>query len=138
MNNKNNWRRVPQHECACGCGAMVAKSYKKGHGRRRPIAERLAEKVQASDGCLEWTGAVSPGGYGRIGVGGYRTEQVHRIAYALALGPIPEGLHIDHLCNNRRCVNPEHLEAVTQAENNRRMGERRRVALLTGERKDEP
>jgi hypothetical protein len=44
----------------------------------------------------------------------------HRLAYEEAYGPIPAGLHIDHLCRVRNCINPEHLEAVTQAENNRR------------------
>lgn len=68
------------------------------------------------------------GGYGRINRGG-RTVPVHRYAYELAVGPIPSGLHIDHLCGVRACVNPRHLEAVTQAENNRRAGARRRGEL---------
>ena len=51
-----------------------------------------------------------------------RLMSVHRLSYEAFKGPIPEGMHIDHLCRVRNCYNPEHLEAVTQAENNRRMG----------------
>lgn len=85
----------------------------------RPLRERLEEKLDKSGDCWVFKGAVATSGYGRIGHGG-RTLQAHRAAYELFVGPIPTGLHIDHLCRNRLCCNPEHLEAVSQAENNRR------------------
>lgn len=107
--------------CRCGCGAPVARTYAKGHGRRRPIAERLLRKLDRSSAeCWTWTGAVSTSGYGVIGVSSTATDYVHRAAYRAWVGPIPAGRHIDHLCRNRLCANPAHLEAVTQAENNRR------------------
>lgn len=89
---------------------------------RRPISERLWERVVKSNGCWEWTGPCSDGGYGVISTGGRegRLLRTHRVAYELLSGPIPDGLHIDHLCKNRKCCNPAHLEPVTQAENNRR------------------
>lgn len=62
-------------------------------------------------------------GYVQVRVGG-RKFYAHRLAYEAFYGPIPEGLHIDHLCNVRACCNPEHLEAVTSGENNRRTRER--------------
>ena len=63
--------------------------------------------------CIEWPGARTPTGYGRSGRDGY----AHREAYERAKGPIPAGLEIDHLCWNRGCVNPDHLEAVTHRVN---------------------
>ena len=92
--------------------------------RRTPIAERLWSRVEirGENDCWEWSGSTSDGGYGVIGSGGRggATLRAHRVAYELAVAPIPEGFHIDHLCRNRRCCNPRHLEPVTQAENNRR------------------
>lgn len=91
--------------------------------RARPLAERLLEKVSVNPitGCHEWTAARSASGYGKIYVlGRPRTNRVvpaHRVAYELWVGPIPEGLQLDHLCRNRACVNPAHLEPVTQRVN---------------------
>ena len=131
MNNLNNWKRLPLNPCGCGCGSWVAKNFKKGHGRRRPIRIRFMDKVAKTDTCWLWTGAVSAGGYGRIGeASSSRTLQAHRVAYELFVGRIPEGLHIDHLCSERRCVRPDHLEAVTQAENNLRSWQRRRRDVI--------
>lgn len=88
--------------------------------RAVPIAERLAAKVQVdpATGCHVWTGSVVGKGYGLMGRDRSRAKVgVHRVAYELAHGPIPAGLVIDHLCRNRLCVNPAHLEAVSQREN---------------------
>jgi hypothetical protein len=89
----------------------------------RPVLERLEPKVLfAESGCWEWQGATNGFGYGRIGVGGRAggMEYTHRVAWESLVGPIPEGFTIDHLCRNRLCLNPDHLEPVTQGENIRR------------------
>ncbi|MGH3029279.1 MAG: HNH endonuclease signature motif containing protein [Gaiellaceae bacterium] len=70
-------------------------------------------------GCWVWIGCTHPKGYGHFWSGG-RVGGAHRWAYEYFVGPIPEGLTIDHLCRNRRCVNPVHLEAVSNRENIRR------------------
>lgn len=84
------------------------------------LADRFWQKVDRSDptGCWFWTGALTRG-YGSFNTGGKR-KYAHRLAYEELVGPIPDGLQIDHLCRVPNCVNPEHLEPVTQRENLRR------------------
>lgn len=78
----------------------------------------MAKAAVRADGCWEWTGART-NGYGRLHVNG-RNVAAHRYSYEIHVGPIPRGLHVDHICRRPWCVNPEHLEPVTQTENNRR------------------
>lgn len=82
-----------------------------------------AKVEMAPGGCWKWTGRLDRDGYGKYQVknGGVQHYFIaHRAAYELALSTIPEGLVIDHLCRNRSCCNPAHLEAVTADENRRR------------------
>lgn len=80
---------------------------------------RFLDKVLVGESCWEWQATVSPYGYGKFGVKDSRWRMVpaHRFSYELFVGPIPEGLHLDHLCRNRVCVRPNHLEPVTCKEN---------------------
>lgn len=73
-------------------------------------------RIYMTDGCREWMGAKSAAGYGQVSFNGKRTY-VHRVMYEVFYGPIPDGLTIDHLCRNRGCCRPEHLEAVTHRVN---------------------
>lgn len=67
-------------------------------------------------GCVIWTRALSTDGYGQFWANG-RLRNAHIVAYELAKGPVPDGLEIDHLCRVRCCINPDHLEAVSDREN---------------------
>jgi hypothetical protein len=77
-------------------------------------------KVDKTETCWNWKGYLQPNGYAAYGSKKNR-DYAHRISYRLFKGEIPNGLDIDHLCRNRKCINPEHLEAVS-----------RRINLLRG------
>lgn len=127
--------------CACGCGKEtnvvkgVPKRFVHGHNgmppprQPAPIADRLWAKVNKEGPvpetrpelgpCWVWTGKPDGKGYGQINAGRRPSKMLraHRVAYELCVGPIPEDLQLDHLCRNRMCVRPEHLEPVTQRVN---------------------
>jgi hypothetical protein len=85
------------------------------------VARRLAKRSRREpSGCVVWFGAKQTNGYGSVSIGAGKTALAHRAAYFIARGEIDPSLTIDHLCRNRLCVNPEHLEQVTCRENNRR------------------
>jgi HNH endonuclease len=73
-------------------------------------------KVEITETCWVWTASRYPTGYGHLKFFG-KNAYSHRIAYQMLVGPIPEGLTLDHLCRNRICCNPDHLEAVSQRVN---------------------
>lgn len=111
-------------------------------GKRRPGPKAhplTAEGIRATvrdrttvddNGCWIWTAKGGSHGYAQMTrrINGKVTSIVlHRLSYA-HVGPIPDGLHIDHLCAVRKCLNPEHMEPVTMAENNRRRSARQAVS----------
>ena len=93
------------------------------------LADRLWPRIQvgSAEECWPWTGALNGSGYGVISRGGSRVRGdviknalAYRAAWELTNGPVPEGLELDHLCRNKACCNPAHLEPVTHEENMRR------------------
>jgi HNH endonuclease len=88
-------------------------------GDRVPLFDRLVARSDAVGECVEWSGYRDRQGYGRIRVDG-ESRLVHRVAWQLFVGGIPDGLTLDHLCRNHACWRPGHLEPVTLAENKAR------------------
>lgn len=82
----------------------------------RPVLERFYDKVLFTTDCWEWQGHIIHNGYGQFGLNS-KVVGSHRFAYELYNGKIPQGMTVDHLCRNRKCCNPEHLEIVTNKEN---------------------
>jgi hypothetical protein len=141
---------VPYGFCQCGCGRRTKISdrtnarhgwqkgeplrYLKGHSGYHPWPASFWERTKkcTDTGCWEWQGSMFKDGYGSVPINGHN-QHVHRVAYELAYGSIPQGKLILHRCNNRRCCNPDHLYAGTQKENVRDCVEsgRRHIAYGT-------
>ena len=103
-------------------------SRSRGRFESPPLEEAVSSfwnRVEYTDSCWVWKGAArkhglgNGGGYGRVGWRG-TVLYAHRLAYELRVGPIAEGMTLDHLCGNRLCVRPDHLEPVSRGENVRR------------------
>lgn len=102
--------------------------------RTKPPADRFWPKVEKTDdGCWLWTASCDTKGYGKF-YDGERLVCAYRWSWIDANGPVPDGLELDHLCRERRCVNPAHLEPVTHAENRRRA---RKATCVNGHDYDE-
>lgn len=127
--------------CECGCGEItsIAKQtdHRWGHVRGQHVPYIVGHQNRKSrqryvideNGCWVWQGAMNKNGYGlcQSSLLG-RVIAAHRVYWERRHGPAPDGLDLDHLCRNRACVNPDHLEPVTHRENVRR-GARCRLTL---------
>lgn len=119
--DKNAWRSAERGKerlrCrSCRNAYMRARTAKNRKPRPTPTERFQANVVVDASGCWLWKGNISDNGYGRFCVD-YKSHRAHRWAYEQALGPIPKGLTLDHLCRCRNCVNPAHLEPVSLATN---------------------
>jgi len=97
----------------------------------KPLTQSFSERVHVSSGCWEWTGVRSGSGYGRIQTRGRSKGafvRAHRLSWEMHCGPIPDGFMVLHSCDNRGCVNPDHLFLGTQSDNMRDMSAKGRAS----------
>lgn len=103
---------IPVGYCQCGCGKPIksGNTYVKGHQLRRPFSQRYI--VDTETGCWNWTGArVSRDGYGYLSID-YHRVLAHIHSWERVYGPKPPDTHLHHTCENKQCVNPDHLECL--------------------------
>ncbi len=119
--------------CECGCGTEVTNRYVKGHNpsprksyeSASTARERLHSRVEVDDnGCFIWQGTLRAG-YGMLLVDG-RKVYAHRLSYEIYVGQLEDGSVVHHICDQKLCVNPLHLEKLTNSEHARRHQARRR------------
>src|SRR5659263_254865 len=105
-------------ECRCGCGCAVSTgaTWLRGHNTS-PLGIGHEYEIDEDTGCWVWQKSTNGRGYGRARFAGQpKIAYAHRVYYERAHGPIPDGMTIDHLCHNRRCVNAAHMRLLTRSE----------------------
>lgn len=134
-NRRKNYPKAEPKACECGCGRLAPLAtqtdsrlghtkgqpmrFIRGHANRNPEPWTEEDRGYASP-CWICQLSKTPEGYAHMSDGTGYQRPAHRVMWERERGPIPEGLQIDHLCRQRDCVNPDHLEPVTPAENVRR------------------
>lgn len=110
--------RKAKHREMCG---MHYQRYMLSGGHRLDHLDRLFSKIEIyENGCWIWQGSRDSHGYGRTNIGKGKIKNTHVLFFTWLVGEVPKGLELDHLCMTQSCVNPDHLEPVTHAENIRR------------------